>query len=483
MSDHNPHTVCIIGGGMSGLFTGALLAKNGYKVTILEKNHIIGGGLQTFNREGTIFNTGIQSFAGFVPNMITLHLCNYLGITQSLRVKPTDNNAQEIVWLNPKTCYHLPRGREAYVEYLITKFPHEETAIRMMIDKIFHIGKSFDYLYVKPVKRHADNVPYAYMMADEFLRQFVKDEELLTLLSYIGWTTGHSLEYMPALEFCMMLTLYIIGSHRFVGGSQQLVDALCDIIESNQGKVINDTIVKNVEIENSKVEFIQSADGRKWKGDYYIWSCAPKLLLNITDAAIFRPAMMQRVREFTNPFSCNIVFCKLKKHKFHFINSPVYMPRLIADKRMPQTMVLITSPQEDNIWAETIEIYVPSTIDEVAQWKETTVQHRGEEYEKYKLMVAQKALDAIAVYYPNVKDAIENITTATALTIRDYYGNPEGAAFAQQGLYLPIKTKISNLFMTGQAIQSQGLAGIATTSTFLTEVIIGKSLIEEIAKA
>ena len=45
MSNQNPHTVCVIGGGMSGLFTGALLAKNGYKVTVLEKNHIIGGGL------------------------------------------------------------------------------------------------------------------------------------------------------------------------------------------------------------------------------------------------------------------------------------------------------------------------------------------------------------------------------------------------------------------------------------------------------
>ena len=482
MSDQHSHTVCIIGGGMSGLITGALLAKNGYKVTVLEKNHIIGGGLQTFNRDGAVFNTGIQSFAGFVPNMITLHLCNYLGITKSLRVLPTDKNAQEIVWLNDK-CYRLPRGRKAYVGYLIKNFPHEKAGIRMMIDKIFKIGKSFDYLYVKPVQRHEENVQYAYMTADEFIRQFIKDEELISLLSYICWTTGHSLKYMPALEFCMMLTLYIIGSHRFVGGSQQLVDALCDVIESRGGEIINDTVVTGIEIEKSKVKYIQSIDGRKWEGNYYIWSCAPKLLLDITDAVIFRPAMKQRIQEFANPFSCNIVFCKLKKHKFKFINSPVYMPRLSADKRFPQTMVLITSPQDDISWAETMEIYIPSTINEVAQWKETQVKHRGAEYEKYKLSEAQKALDDIMIYYPNVKDSIESITTATALTIRDYYGNPDGAAFAQQGLYLPIKTKVSNLFMTGQAVQSQGLAGIATTSTFLTEVILGKSLIEEIAKA
>ena len=77
MGDTKQHTACIIGGGMSGLFTGALLAKNGYKVTVLEKNHIIGGGLQSFRRGDAVFNTGMQSFAGYMPNMISLQFCKF----------------------------------------------------------------------------------------------------------------------------------------------------------------------------------------------------------------------------------------------------------------------------------------------------------------------------------------------------------------------------------------------------------------------
>lgn len=45
-------SVLIIGGGLGGLMTGALLAKEGYRITVLEKNAIIGGGLQNFCREG-----------------------------------------------------------------------------------------------------------------------------------------------------------------------------------------------------------------------------------------------------------------------------------------------------------------------------------------------------------------------------------------------------------------------------------------------
>ena len=57
-------TALIIGGGLGGLFAGAILAKEGVGVTILEKNHIIGGGLQSFRRMGLSFDTGMHVLAG-----------------------------------------------------------------------------------------------------------------------------------------------------------------------------------------------------------------------------------------------------------------------------------------------------------------------------------------------------------------------------------------------------------------------------------
>ena len=51
--------VLIIGGGLGGLFSGAILAKEGLEVTVLEKNKIIGGGLQSFRMWGEDFDTGM----------------------------------------------------------------------------------------------------------------------------------------------------------------------------------------------------------------------------------------------------------------------------------------------------------------------------------------------------------------------------------------------------------------------------------------
>ena len=47
---YSPYNVLIIGGGLGGLFTAALLSKSGMRCLVLEKNAIIGGGLQSFRR-------------------------------------------------------------------------------------------------------------------------------------------------------------------------------------------------------------------------------------------------------------------------------------------------------------------------------------------------------------------------------------------------------------------------------------------------
>ena len=50
----------IIGSGLGGLSCGVILARNGYDVTILEKNARIGGCLQCFRRGDAKFETGMH---------------------------------------------------------------------------------------------------------------------------------------------------------------------------------------------------------------------------------------------------------------------------------------------------------------------------------------------------------------------------------------------------------------------------------------
>ena len=87
--------IVIIGGGLGGLTTGALLAREGCRVTVLEKNPVIGGGLQCFRRGGVLFETGMHVLGGFMPGHNLYRISRYLGILDRLDIRPTDPDCMD----------------------------------------------------------------------------------------------------------------------------------------------------------------------------------------------------------------------------------------------------------------------------------------------------------------------------------------------------------------------------------------------------
>ena len=60
MKQTKTYDVVVIGSGLGGLVSALLLAQEGKKVCVLEKNNQYGGNLQTFVRDKTIFDTGVH---------------------------------------------------------------------------------------------------------------------------------------------------------------------------------------------------------------------------------------------------------------------------------------------------------------------------------------------------------------------------------------------------------------------------------------
>ena len=59
------YDVIIIGAGLGGLTAGALLAKRGIDILIVEQNYLPGGACTSFRREDRIFDSGAALFFGF----------------------------------------------------------------------------------------------------------------------------------------------------------------------------------------------------------------------------------------------------------------------------------------------------------------------------------------------------------------------------------------------------------------------------------
>lgn len=72
--------VIVIGAGIGGLTTGALLAKRGYQVTIYDQAIVPGGCASTFKRRGFTFDVGATQVAGLEPGGIHQRIFQELDI-------------------------------------------------------------------------------------------------------------------------------------------------------------------------------------------------------------------------------------------------------------------------------------------------------------------------------------------------------------------------------------------------------------------
>ena len=116
-------TVGIIGAGVGGLFTGALLAEKGYQVTIFEQSHNCGGGLSTFKRVGQTWQTGTHIICGLSENETIGSILKRLNINIDVELSSFDNipvdliGEHEITYFNDGV-YRMVGGTQKLVDEL-----------------------------------------------------------------------------------------------------------------------------------------------------------------------------------------------------------------------------------------------------------------------------------------------------------------------------------------------------------------------------
>ncbi len=473
-------TIGIIGGGMGGLFSGALLAKIGYRVNVYEKNQIIGGGLQSFRRDGVFFNPGMHNFGGYDEEWALSHIFRFLGIKEKLHVMPVDEDAQEIVWTDVKHCYRFPRGRVQFEKYIVEKFPHEAKGIHMYLDTLYLVANSFDNFYMKRPSFHPEAAKYVDMKLLQLLHHFLSDEELIKLLCFLSPLCGQTPSNIPVSLYSMLSVLYLSGEYRFVDNSLQLANALKDVICSQGGEVITGTEINEIQVSNAHVSNIVATDGRRFTADAYVAAITPKLVYSMTTEDVARKVTIKRAETFGVDCSVFSVYIKFRKNSFPFVNSTIYIPIMDDDKRKAPYIVITTPPvSNQGRWADTMEILVPVLCDTFDKWTNTIVEHRGEDYDNLKKTMAKEVINYVAKYY-DILPSIQNVYTATPLTIRDYYNNPQGAVFSQMGLYVPFRTRTDNLYITGQSVLFHGLCGVPLTAILTAESISGHDLMTDI---
>ena len=489
---------------MGGLFCGAILAKEGLHVTVLEKNATIGGGLQTFTRFGEVFDTGMHVVGGMQPGGNIWRICRYLGIADKASLREVDEDCTDRLYFSEdQHSYIIAKGRERYVESLAKDFPHERENLCRYVDALFALTEELDLFYLRPTRMnlfsHSDDF---LMAADDFIAKYIDDPKLRSVVAYMNPLYGGRGGRTPAYVHAVISVLYINGASRFVGGSSRFADLLADVIREHGGEVVTSDGVAWVEMEGGKwkeeggkkrVAYVRTAKGRQYQADWYISDIHPCTLLTLMDEHVFSKAFRDRMNEIPNSYSAFSLYIKMKDGCFPYINHSEYFTKrydtiwdfCCDEASWPMGFLLMTPPEENQgPWSNKVLVTAPMQFDMVRQWENTTVGRRGSDYEAWKQQRTEELLAMVEELHPGFREAIDNINASSPLTIRDFYGVKEGSicGFSKDCRnitlsQLPVVTKVSNLLLTGQNNNLHGFCGVPLTAITTCEVILGKNYV------
>ena len=114
-------TCVIIGSGLGGLSAGAILSRAGYRVTVLEKEPVIGGCLQCFTRRGAMFETGMHFIGSADPGQTLHRLLTFAGVDVMPQLQRLDRSGYNVISLCGQR-FPFANG-EAFVDTLGSYFP------------------------------------------------------------------------------------------------------------------------------------------------------------------------------------------------------------------------------------------------------------------------------------------------------------------------------------------------------------------------
>ncbi|MGQ9833583.1 MAG: phytoene desaturase family protein [Candidatus Villigracilaceae bacterium] len=271
-------TAIVIGAGIGGIATAARLAKNGYDVTVLEKESTPGGRCNQIVRDGHRFDIGPTLF--LMPEVweetfaaLGEKMSDHLDLR---RIDPTykvhfEDGLQLQLTSNLGTMQKQLEAVEktaftGFLAYLAEGARHYKISLEKFVGRNFY--SLLDYfslknlpliIQLKALQKHYANTG-----------RFFKDERLKAAFTFQNMYLGLSPYDAPATYSLLQYTELAEGVWYPRGGMYAGIQALVKVAEKLGVKFIYNAPVKKLKVDRSKVVGAELEDGREFSADLFI---------------------------------------------------------------------------------------------------------------------------------------------------------------------------------------------------------------------
>jgi all-trans-retinol 13,14-reductase len=491
--------VIIIGAGLGGLLCGNILSKEGFNVCVIEKNHKLGGSLQTFGRKGCVFNTGLNYTESLDDGQILNQYFRYFGLMDKLKFRKLDHEGFEVIDF-PDRQYNFAMGQDNFVNTLAEQFPSERDGLKAYTEKLGKICSSISLYTLQDEQFSIISDSDLSTGAADYIHSVISDNRLRNIVAGNNLLYAGHEQKTPLFVHALVNHSFIESAWRVVDGSHHLVNVLAGSIVSNGGTFMQGHRVQKLVADSGRVTQAQLSNGESVKGKYFIASFHPDQLIEMVDQNMLRKAYGTRIRSLEDTMGMFTLYLVFKKNSFPYLNHNFYHYNqdnvwIASDyklERWPQNYLLMTTAiSRSESFSESGSVITYMDYKELIKWEHTVTGYRGNEYLEFKEKKAQQLLNSVEKQFPGIRSCIEAYYTSTPLTWRDYTGTRAGSPYGilkdhnrpLESIIMP-RTKIPNVFLTGQNTNVHGILGVSISSVITcSELIDIRYLVRKIRNA
>ena len=499
------YDVVVIGAGISGLTTAALLSKRNLKVCVVDAQFKPGGSCGIFKRKDVIFEQGCAMLYGFNDRGYSPHRYVFNELEEEIDIIKHDK-LYAINYDGHRIIFH--QDIDMFIDELVKVFPNEKsnfkrfyTDLSNQYRKVIAENPAFispdamkkEYGLKSFLKHPIEYIRFLGYMnknTESILKKYFKDPEVFKFFDKLTSTYCYTnvVETPAILSSIMFVDNHFGGSYYPAGSTLNFIGKLEKVIEENDGEMIYNKEVEKIIVESNKATGVQLDDGSIINGKYIVnsgnvWNLYNKLLKDNSDEKI-----VKWVNSLIPSYPSVVLFALVKDSVIPKDTLPIEM--LVGSK--------------DKFDENEITVYIPSIDDKticpdgyqsimaigptLKKWPiGFKNKYNTEEYRKAKEIEKNRLLDVFENRFPGFKENLFHVEISTPSTLNRYALKEGGAAAGpkqQLGQHmmkrLKTKSEIDRLFNCGEStVMGTGTTAVTVSGISAANLILRELGIEE----
>jgi phytoene dehydrogenase-like protein len=503
----------IVGSGLSALVFGALMAKSGHTVQIIEAHEFPGGFGHTFKMgKHYKFNAQLHYVWGCGKGQTVNRVLNRLNLDQKVTFEQYNPSGYDHMKM-PGYSLEIPGDSQLLTSRLIQLFPKYKNNITRFILEVEKTSTAFENLSSTGLNLQLFKLPHAAIGVFKYLKSTLQDvfdqfglpKQAQTLLA-LQWPDfllpPNQLSFHA---WVLLFTGYQKGAFFPTRNFEYVINSLLEVIENNNGQIIYNQEVVDFDIDNKRVAAVIAHDlisGKEYKysGENIICNMDPKKAAEIIGADKFSHRIQKKLN-YEYSASNFMAYCAVKDidlKKYGFGKWNVFHTGNIDLNETFQSMYqqhdysnpsfaictpgFLTKEASDRPDGQQIMEFL--TVADYAYFKQLKDTDKSA-YRKKKKEILNAIIDAVEQnYIPDFRKHLVFKMTGSPTTNERFcwcpQGNSYGSILTPKNISigrLNHKTSLKNMYFCNASSGFAGFAGTFWTGAKLYQTLSGEKII------